>query len=201
MQRYAGKLDKGRPSTYLKARKNSEISVILIMRQLLHEIRFSKCNSDVNKVASKIDGSKLEQTLKDINKSANRGNKRNTWFCKISNIYWNALKHQKMLRNLLSNYNGPTTFFSSITFNIKEKMYLEVVSKSVTKNAMQRSYQINSIRGLGTNAQQNDDMRAKRIASLIIASTNIKATISTKVQMLEKKKNQLTVVRKAVTHP
>ena len=47
---------------------------------------------------------------------------------------------------------------------------------------------------------KNDDMRAKRIASLIIASTNIKATISTKVQMLEKK-NQLTVVRKAVTHP
>ena len=121
MQRYAGKLDKGRPSTYLKARKNSEISVILIMRQLLHEIRFSKCNSDVNKVASKIDGSKLEQTLKDINKSANRGNKRNTWFCKISNIYWNALKHQKMLRNLLSNYNGPTTFFFLLLHLILKK--------------------------------------------------------------------------------
>merc|ERR1712072_249266 len=194
MQRCASRLDKGRAGmTYLQARKGNDISTVLVMRQMLYDQQgsVSKWNDDVNRVALKLDASKLEQTLKDLNKSANEGNKRITWFCKISNVYWKTLRTQKFLRNLLSNYSGPTSFFSSITLNIKENMYLEVVSKNSKKNTMNQSYRYGSSGVTSNNMQQsgNEDEYAEKIVSLIIASTNIKATVSTKIQMLEKTNN------------
>ena len=54
--------------TYLQARKGNDISTVLVMRQMLYDQQgsVSKWNDDVNRVALKLDASKLEQTLKDL---------------------------------------------------------------------------------------------------------------------------------------
>ena len=66
-------------------------------------------------------------------------------------------------------------------------------NNSNRRNTMNQSYRYGSS-GVTSNSMQqsgNEDEYAEKIVSLIIASTNIKATVSTKIQMLEKKSKKI----------